>query len=1491
MLELSHLGVVDIDGMEVTDKELMAHALANCSQLIREEDYMIRRGSAFVNEYARVDPSTGQRNDGGPGDANHLLGTFPTLFPYGLGGFEIERRVNVPYESHVRWALRYEDRRFRRDPHFPFQVFGVCQKRQVCQASVLQMKRGSYFQHQNLLSTLTEEDLTKASREETRGVPFSNPAVRALRSQLSAVKTKVQGSDESRISIRGKIWGTNLIHNPPSVWVTINPADTQDPIAQVLAGVEIDLDNFCKTAGPDSTDRATNMASDPYASAKFFHLMINTILEVLFGISKARNGRIVRKEGIFGMLKGYIGTVEAQGRGSLHLHMLLWLEGAPTARELRHALTTAPFREKIKQYIKQTIRADLGGRQASEVLAMKKVEAVSYSRPLDPRESDAHTIQKTEHDLARATQYHQCSYANCLKNIKGRMVCKRHAPFPLAPDDWVDSSGNWGPKRLCAFLNNWNPPLLITVRANHDSKLIMSGGETNVLTWYITNYASKKQQRSSNVSALLAKRVAFHMVEERGRTDLTDINKRLIQRCANTLTRDREFSGPEIMSYLMGWGDRFESHHYVGISANAIIAALKERYPGLRRPSGPRSQSEGIEQTPGSTGSVDRQGRDGSTERSLTISMVSGVITLRDQLHEYEYRGEELNEMSFLTFMLDTYDAKGEAIGMSDGQQGAGEASQRSVGRQPNRRVQYRQGFTRTGWCRVFRTTGHETLPHFQGGWFPRNDRPSERELYCASILALLKPWSNLAELKTGADTFEQAFVAFIGTAPKRSLDIIDNIQYYYECYDGAKKRQERDGMDTGRDGIMEFEEGNHDDLTTEAISFFPEPVDVTDEDIEQAYQTRGLMRERLHAEVALDTAVEFGIFSERTPPTVFLPPAERALAGDLDKFHAWEEQLKAVCRRGVDGGGPGLFINAEPGPQVMAGVAEQVTQHEDDAVGEAAISRPKRDLLKGEQRRAHDIIERQLLRRMAGEFMTERLRNMHSLTWWIGENPPQLRMLVLGHGGTGKSMLIGAITETFKAHGMEEKLAKCATSGVAAVIIGGQTFHSWAGIPVNTPRKEDWVETENQAIRKRRKQNIEGKQFLICDEVSMCTKQLKYRGSEIVTRVRSAEGVGKTSECFGGMDVIDFGDFHQFPPVGNQTAALYCDRPDSDNAHALKGRSIFLEYDQVVILREQMRITDDVWTGILSRLRVGDCTKDDIEEVQKLVLTNPTCEVPDFTAAPWCDATLITPRNATKDLWNAAALERHCRMSGNRKYVIPAEDTVKETGDVPDKKTRLAIAGLKDEATKNVKLRVELAVGMKAMVVLNIATEADVANGTRGTVRGIALDPREGQTHPDDKGRIHLRYPPPVIYFQPDQATNTVFEGIPVGIIPISPSVVRFGVDVEGGKVKVERRQLAIVPGYAFTDYKAQGQTMECVFVDISKPPSGSISAFSVYVALSRSRGRKTIRILRDFDPALFMHHPSEDLRLDMTRLEDLDDRTKEAYERERQHDGFFPL
>ena len=74
------------------------------------------------------------------------------------------------------------------------------------------------------------------------------------------------------------------------------------------------------------------------------------------------------------------------------------------------------------------------------------------------------------------------------------------------------------------------------------------------------------------------------------------------------------------------------------------------------------------------------------------------------------------------------------------------------------------------------------------------------------------------------------------------------------------------------------------------------------------------------------------------------------------------------------------------------------------------------------------------------------------------------------GQDSTGKLMLIGAITETFRALEAEDMLAKRGTSGVPAVIIGGETLHSWAAIPIRCPRKEDWVNSNNQTTQKQKK-------------------------------------------------------------------------------------------------------------------------------------------------------------------------------------------------------------------------------------------------------------------------------------------------------------------------------------------------------------------------------------------------------------------------------------
>lgn len=122
--------MVDITGRNIADEEIVAHAMANLAYLLpwSIDHVRIKHGSAFVNEYGRRDLYTGERSDGGPSNPNHLLGCFPHLFPYGCGGFEVEREVEISYEAHICWALRYADRRFRLDPWFMFVIYQVSVK-------------------------------------------------------------------------------------------------------------------------------------------------------------------------------------------------------------------------------------------------------------------------------------------------------------------------------------------------------------------------------------------------------------------------------------------------------------------------------------------------------------------------------------------------------------------------------------------------------------------------------------------------------------------------------------------------------------------------------------------------------------------------------------------------------------------------------------------------------------------------------------------------------------------------------------------------------------------------------------------------------------------------------------------------------------------------------------------------------------------------------------------------------------------------------------------------------------------------------------------------------------------------------------------------------------------------------------------------------------------------------------------------------------------
>ncbi|KAJ3910820.1 hypothetical protein F5877DRAFT_55886, partial [Lentinula edodes] len=131
-------------------------------------------------------------------------------------------------------------------------------------------------------------------------------------------------------------------------------------------------------------------------------------------------------------------------------------------------------------------------------------------------------------------------------------------------------------------------------------------------------------------------------------------------------------------------------------------------------------------------------------------------------------------------------------------------------------------------------------------------------------------------------------------------------------------------------------------------------------------------------------------------------------------------------------------------------------------------IGRGLHDILNGEQAQAHNIVVDHMQRTIAG----------HS--------PSQLLLLLLGPGGTGKTVIINAISDTFCKLGVDLLLAKTATTGVAASHFGGKTLHTWAGIKVGAKAGEDLITNASIAIQRRRTANIGPARYLILDECSM---------------------------------------------------------------------------------------------------------------------------------------------------------------------------------------------------------------------------------------------------------------------------------------------------------------------------------------------------------------------------------------------------------------------
>jgi len=215
-----------------------------------------------------------------------------------------------------------------------------------------------------------------------------------------------------------------------------------------------------------------------------------------------------------------------------------------------------------------------------DIKSMARHPQLAYSRPADPwQEGWKEHNHESERQLVRSQQVHTCSRWTCLRMEKGQFICKRRAPWPTSKKDYVDERGNWGPKRMNGYINGYCPLLLTSMRCNMDIKLNTNGADTKDVAFYITVYATKKQ-KSHNLSPLMASALPYHINNPKY-DDLRERNHLLLYRCINVINHEMELSGPQVVSYLMGYGDTYTSHNYNPLYTGALFSTIKRMFPTI----------------------------------------------------------------------------------------------------------------------------------------------------------------------------------------------------------------------------------------------------------------------------------------------------------------------------------------------------------------------------------------------------------------------------------------------------------------------------------------------------------------------------------------------------------------------------------------------------------------------------------------------------------------------------------------------------------------------------------------------------------------------------------------------------------------------------------------------------------------------------------------------------------------------------------------------
>ena len=375
----------------------------------------------------------------------------------------------------------------------------------------------------------------------------------------------------------------------------------------------------------------------------------------------------------------------------------------------------------------------------------------------------------------------------------------------------------------------------------------------------------------------------------------------------------------------------------------------------------------------------------------------------------------------------------------------------------------------------------------------------------------------------------------------------------------------------------------------------------------------------------------------------------------------------------------------------------------------------------------------------------------------------------ITGKAGTGKSFLLDVFRRTtHKSH------VVLAPTGIAALNVNGVTLHSTFGYYNLVSLNVDMISADTIRLKSEKRLTLKSVSTIIIDEISM------VRADTFDKIDRILKVINNNNEPFGGKQILLFGDLFQLPPVvkRNEYEYLYDKYGGIYFFCADAFRQGNFGFVELTINHRQK--DDCAYFELLNRIRDGSVTSNDLELLNSRVSTDESI---------YDRFTTLLPTKAEVERVNRSHMDQlHSPMFTYRATVI--------LDKYPSKNRNL-------EAIFPIAGNLQLKKGALVMMISNDIDHRWV-NGTLGIVASlsensisVAIDKRVYEIYPEKFTEQEITY--------------------------------------VNGKITYEDvyqvAQYPLIPAYAITIHKSQGQTYKNIVCDIDQ----CFASGQAYVALSR--------------------------------------------------------